>query len=139
MNETIKVSLTYDSKAKESDIRNDAMLFALGLEFEARKYNVKFACNSEPKTHKLDMVLSGNPDSVSKFLDTLRSKKLDYTGVDDYNVGERQPYKGKEPDWEYHDSIVAMRASYLRTAYMTDVRELLEKLANHPKLEKISA
>lgn len=139
MNETVRVGLTYDSDSTGTSLANDAMLFALDLEFAARNYGLRFACNSNPSERRLDLMLSGNSENVDRFIQTLRSKELDYVGVKDYRVGERREYRGKEPDWGYHDSLVAMRASYLRTAYMTDVRQLLERLADHPKLSKISA
>lgn len=139
MNETIALSMNYNTRSSGTDLENDTMLFALGLEMEAKKQNVRLACNSKPGERRLDVVLSGTSEGLERFLGKLRSENIDYSSVNDYQVGASTPYRGREPDWEYHNSLVAMRSAYLRTAYMTDVRHLLEKLADHPKLRKISA
>ncbi|GEM_PF-4763175 len=130
MNETIALSLNYNTRSNGADLVNDTMLFALGLEMEAKKQNVRLSCNSEPGERRLDVVLSGTPEGLERFLGKLRSKNLDYLNVDDYTINEPKPYTGKSPDWKYHDFVVAMRAAYLRTSYMEDVRGLLEKMVD---------
>jgi hypothetical protein len=97
---------------------------------EAKKQNVRLSCNSEPGDRRLDVVLSGTSEGLERFLEKLRSKKLDYLNVDDYTFSEQTPYTGKSPDWKYHDFLVATRAASLRTSYMEDVRRLLEKLVD---------
>jgi acylphosphatase len=129
MTKAVKLHLDYHTKSEEQDLENYIMLLTLWLDSEASKYDVQTSCKSEKQKHRLHLVLAGKSERVQKFLAKLRSKKTEYQNmIDDYDVSEPQPYKGKLPDWEYHDLVVAQRAAYLRTAYMGNVKELLQQL-----------
>lgn len=129
MTKAVKLHLDYHTEAKEQDLDNYVMLLTLWLDSEARRYDVQTSCKSEKQKHRLHLVLAGKSERLQKFLTKLRSKKTEYQNmIDDYDVSNPQPYKGRLPDWEYHDLVVVQRAAYLRTAYMGNVRELLQQL-----------
>lgn len=134
MTKAIKLYLDYHTKAKEQDLENYVMLLTLWLDSEARKYDIRTSCKSEKDKHRLHLVLAGKSDEVKNFLTKLRSKKMDYQNmIDDYSISESEPYKGKLPDWGYHDLVVAQRAGYLRTVYMEDIGNILEQLVREKK------
>jgi hypothetical protein len=133
MTGAVTLYLDYSTKAKESDLKNDIMLFVLGLDYEARGEDIQLSCRSEVNKRRLHLVLSGKSNKLKKFLTKLQSKKLEYVSVDDYNVSSPQPYKGKMPDWKYHDLVIAARASYLRTVYMEDIGNILEQLGKEKR------
>ncbi len=128
MTEAITLHLDYHTRSDRRELRNDIMLLALGLDYEASKYGVRLACSSTPGERRLDLVLFGESSRLEGFLEKLRTKKLEYMTVDDYDISEPQPYDGKTPDWRYHDLVASARAAYLRTEYVKDVRTLLEQL-----------